>query len=86
MGKRKVIAHCAYLYPDLLAKAIQNLLENTQHEGTVVRWSAALALGEIAKLGSNHNKTLIPALEATCVAEEKNSIQKVYFAALKKVS
>lgn len=81
----KVIGNIAHLYNENLNIAINNLLVNTEHEGTVVRWSAAFALGEILKLKTKHNKTLLPAIEAICQREEKNSIQKIYLAAIKKL-
>lgn len=79
----KVIGNIAHLFPKQLDGAIKNLLVNTEDEGTVVRWSAAFALGEIAKLKTPINKTLLPALEAITKREEKNSIRKIYLAALK---
>lgn len=82
----KVIGNIAHLFPDGLDQAITNLLLNTEHEGTVVRWSAAFALGEILKLKTKHNKELLPAIETICEREEKNSIKKIYLAAIKKTS
>ncbi|MBI3233426.1 MAG: HEAT repeat domain-containing protein [Bacteroidetes bacterium] len=79
----KVIGNIARLYTTHLDEAIKNLLVNTEHEGTVVRWSAAFALGEIVKLKTAHNQKLIPAIESICLREEKNSIKKIYMAALK---
>jgi len=51
-----------------------------------VRWSAAFALGEIVKLKTRYNKTLVPAIEAICNSEEKNSIKKIYLDAVKKLN
>lgn len=82
----KVIGNIAHRFPGKLNEAVKNLLDNSEHEGTVVRWSAAFALGEIIKMKSPLNKTLIPAAEAICKREEKNSIRKMYLAALKNVS
>jgi len=79
----KVIGNTAKLYITHLDEAIKNLLVNTEHEGTVVRWSAAFALGEIVKLKTAHNQHMIPAIESICLREEKNSIKKIYQAALK---
>lgn len=73
------------MYPDKLKNAIQNLIENTNHEGTFVRWSAAFALGEILKLQTNHNVDLLKIIETICESEEKNSIKKIYTAAIKKL-
>lgn len=81
----KVIGNTAHLFPKDLDEAIKQLLVNSEHEGTVVRWSAAFALGEILKLKTSHQADLLPACEAICQREEKNSIKKIYLAALKKV-
>ncbi|HXP49371.1 MAG TPA: HEAT repeat domain-containing protein [Bacteroidia bacterium] len=81
----KVIGNIAHLYPSKLDKAITNLLSNTEHSGTVIRWAAAFALGEILKLNTKVNKELLPAVEAICKREEKNSIRKIYIDAMKKL-
>lgn len=81
----KVIGNIAHLFPEKLAPAIRNLFENTTHPGTVVRWSAAFALGQIILLNKTWNEELIPAAEAIIHSEEKNSIKKFYQSALKKV-
>lgn len=82
----RVIGNTAHLFSAELDTAITNLLVNSEHEGTVVRWSAAFALGEILKLKTSHNKELLPAIEAIVAREEKNSIKKIYIAAMKKAS
>ncbi len=81
----KVVGNIAHLFPAKLDSAISNLLANTEHTGTVVRWSAAYALGEILKLNTKHNKDLLPAIETIADREEKNSIRKIYLAAMKAV-
>lgn len=81
----KVIANTAALFQNNLDKAILNLLHNTEHTGTVVRWSAALALSEILKLKTPHQNQLIPAIQQLIDKEEKNSIKKIYQAGLKKI-
>ncbi len=82
----RVIANICKLFPEKLAPAIQNLLKNTNHEGTVVRWATALALGEILKLKTDHNKTLLPKIEKLSKVEKDNGVNKKYLAALKKVN
>ncbi len=82
----KVIANIAHRFPEDLDLALTNLLTNTEHEGTVVRWSAATALGQILKLNSVRYPDLATALEAICAREEKGSIQKIYRDALRKVA
>jgi hypothetical protein len=78
----KIIAHTAHLFKNNLETTITNLLHNTEDTGTVVRWSAALALGKIIELKTSHNAQLIPAIQAIINREEKNSIRKIYMAAL----
>lgn len=81
----RVIGNIAHLFPSQLEKSIGNLLINTEHEGTVVRWSSAFALGEILKLKTKYNYDLLPAIETICKKEEKNSIKKIYADAFKKI-
>lgn len=81
----KVIANTIHLFPAKINDAVKNLLDNTEHPGTVVRWSAATALAAILKLNGPVNKTLLPATEAIMEREEKNSIKKIYLAAFKKI-
>lgn len=81
----KVVGNIAHLFPKKLDDAITNLLTNTEHTGTVVRWSSAYALGEILKLKTEHNTELLPAIEQVCENEEKNSIRKLYLDAIKKI-
>ncbi len=80
----KVIGNIAHLFPAKLDKVIRNLLTNSENEGTVVRWAAAFALGEILKLNTKLNKELLPILEAICNREEDNAIKKKYLDAIKK--
>lgn len=82
----KVIANTAHLFPKLLKKAVLNLLDNTEHPGTVVRWSAAGALSKIILCNTALNKQLIPAIGAIEKREEDNAIKKIYQQALKKVA
>jgi len=82
----RVIGNTAHLFPSKLGNAVKNLLANTEHSGTVVRWSAAFALSQIVLLRSPVNAELVPALEAIAAREEKNSIRKIYMEALKKIS
>jgi HEAT repeat protein len=82
----KVIGNIAALFIEDLDKPIANLFANTAHEGTVVRWSAAFALGEILKLKTKHNQKLLPAIESILEKEGQNSIKKIYLEAIKKTT
>ncbi len=79
----KVIGNTAHLFSDVLEEAIKNVLINTEDKGTVVRWSAAFALGEIVKIKTKHQMDLIKAIEVIIDREEKNSIKKIYQKAIK---
>lgn len=80
----KVIANIASRFPEELDEAVTGLLRNTTHVGTVVRWSAAFALGEIVKLAHPRSAELAVRLEEIAANEEKNSIRKIYQTALNK--
>jgi hypothetical protein len=82
----KVIANTIHLFPEKTDLTIHRLLPSTEHSGTVVRWSAAMALAEIIKLKTPINKTLIPIVNTILKREEKNSIKKIYLSALKKAN
>jgi HEAT repeat protein len=82
----RVISNTAHLFPGLLKKAVINLLTNTEHSGTVVRWSAASALSKIILLNTALNKELIPAAAAIIEWEQDNAVRKIYQAALKKTA
>lgn len=78
----RVIANtCAY-FPDMLEDAVCKLLDNSEHAGTVVRWSAATALAKIYSLGTGLNADIKTMLERLAEVEEKNSIKKIYLSAL----
>ncbi len=81
----RVIGNIAHLFPAKLDNTVKNLLENSKHPGTVVRWSAAFALVQILKLKTKLNADLLPTIEKICEKEEKNSIKKIYLDAIKKI-
>ena len=80
----KVIGNIAQNFPGKPNVAIEKLLVNSKYEGTVVRWATAYALGEIIKLKTEYNKTLLPKIESLCEDETQNGVKKKYVDALKK--
>jgi len=80
----KVIGNIVHLYPSKTDTALINLLANAKHEGTVVRWSVALALSKILLLKTELNTSLLPTVATICNEENKNSIKKIYESAIKK--
>jgi hypothetical protein len=82
----RVIANIAHLFINELDEAVENLIANSSHKGTVVRWSAAFALGEILKLESDKYRSwLLPKVNEIVSKEEKNTIKKIYLNAIKKI-
>lgn len=82
----RVIGNSCKLFPHHLSLISEQLMKYSAYEGTVVRWSIAYALGEIILLKSNLNKSLIEKAQEIADKEEKNSIKKIYQAAIKKVN
>jgi HEAT repeat protein len=80
----KVIGNIVHLYPSKIDTALISLLANAEHEGIVVRWSAAYALGQILMMKTNINTFLLPIVETICNKEDKKSIKKIYESAFKK--
>lgn len=83
----RVIGNVARKFPDEASKAVPKLLLNTKDAGTVVRWSAAYALGEIAKHNNNAKmrKSLVPKIAEMANKEKNNGVRNVYLRALKVV-
>ena len=82
----RVVGNIAHLFPTKLGKPIAALLTNSENDGTVVRWAASFALGEILKLRTKHNEDLLPAIEAICEREQDTAIRKKYAEAIKKAT
>ncbi len=81
----KVIGNLAAKYPDIAINALPALIANSDFDGTVVRWAAAYAIGEIIKLQLPINASLLPQVNSIIEREEKDSIKKIYKQALKKI-
>ncbi len=82
----RVIANSIQHFPKRAEEAVKALLGNVHHEGTVVRWSAASALAQVIVMKTPANKMLLPEVAAIIKREEKNSIRKIYEAAVRKVA
>ena len=79
----RVIGNVAQQFPDKVSNAIEKLFLNTKDKGTVVRWSAAFALTEIAKNNPKMQKELVPKFSEIVKKEENNGVKNVYVKALK---
>jgi hypothetical protein len=81
----KIIGNTAHLFKNKLENAVKHLLENASYEGTVVRWSAALALGKIMELKTKHNENILKEIPKLLKKEDKNNIKKMYEEAIRKI-
>lgn len=81
----RIIANLAPNYSNKMSLAIPGLLKNVKDEGTVVRWSSALALGEIAKYNLKKQKELIAVLQNIIDTEDNNGVKNLCIKALKKI-
>jgi HEAT repeat protein len=81
----RVVANMAPKFPQEAAGAIPMLLANTRDKGTVVRWSAAFALGEIMKHNDKERKSLLARVDAILKKEQNSGVRNVYLKAMKAV-
>lgn len=79
----RVIGNLSQKYPSEVVKAVPKLLLNTEDTGTVVRWSAAFALTEIAKNNLKLRKELVPRFKEIAEKEKNNGVKNLYVKALK---
>lgn len=80
----KVITNIVQQHGKRVEKALPALLPLAEHEGTVVRWSAARALGAILMLGTDCNAELVPIVEALAAKERDNAVRNHYRKALQR--
>jgi HEAT repeat protein len=81
----RIVANLACKFPTGAAAAIPALLANTSDKGTVVRWSAAFALGEIMKHNMKERKALLSRIEAILKREQNSGVRNVYLKAIKSI-
>jgi HEAT repeat protein len=81
----RFVGNLAGKYPDKVEDCIDGLLENTKDKGTVVRWSTAFALGEIAKHNKSVQDRLVKKIKSILQKEDNNGVKNVYLKALKEI-
>lgn len=79
----RILGNVAQRYPEDVAKSADRLLSNTKDNGTVVRWSAAYALSEIAKHNRRVRPELLVHIDTILKNEENGGVKNVYFKALR---
>ena len=78
----EIIANISKLFPDKVVKAIPKFIENNKVGGTVVKWSSANGLVEIAKNNPKTCSELIPYFKKMVKSEINNGIKNIYIKAL----
>jgi HEAT repeat protein len=81
----RVIANSARAFPTRVTAALPALRKNTKDAGTVVRWSAAFALTEIALNSPQTRRELLPVM-TKLAREETGGVKKVYAEGLRKLA
>jgi len=79
----RILGNIAQRYPEDVAKSVDELLANTKDNGTVVRWSAAYALSEIAKYNIKQRSQLLKHIDRILKSEGNGGVKNVYLKALK---
>jgi len=80
----RLVGNIAHLFPDELDTAVQKLLENTNNDGTVIRWSSAYALGKIVSIPKYAKSGLFDVVSALSEQEKDNGIKNQYLSGIKK--
>jgi len=73
-----IVANVAATFPTETARAVQALVANTKDPGTVVRWSAAMALTSIAKNNPEAQPDLLIFFGEQVASEQNNGVRKIY--------
>ena len=82
----RVVANMVVICKNKMELAIPLLLKNTKDEGTVVRWSAAYALSEIAIQCENLAPILKEVFKKIISTEPNNGVKNIYVKCLKKIN
>jgi len=80
----RIVGNIAHLFPDDLEVAIQKLLENTNNDGTVIRWSSAYALGRIISIPEYASSDLFDVISGLYELETDNGVKNQYLYGIKK--
>lgn len=60
------------------------MIQNTQDEGTVIRWGSAYALSRIIVIPQYANSSLFERIQDLCEKENENGVKNQYVKAIKK--
>jgi len=79
----ETVANVSKIFPDKVIKAIPKLIGFSKGDGTVIKWSAAMGITEIARNNIKSRKELTPFIKKMAETETQSGVKKIYVAALK---
>lgn len=82
----RIVGNLCGFYSSIPDSAIRKLLDNTDDESTVVRWSSAYALSRIILTEKYISSDLVNRVENICEKEEDNGVKNQYLKSLKKIA
>lgn len=82
----RIVGNLCGFYSSIPDSAIRKLLDNTNNESTVVRWSSAYALSRIILTEKYISSDLVNRVENICEKEEDNGVKNQYIKSLKKIA
>lgn len=80
----RIVGNLAAAFPANLDHAIDALLQNAEHDGTVIRWASAYALSRIVLIPQYARGPLFEQISRLCEKEQENGVKNQYKKALKK--
>lgn len=80
----RIVGNLAAAFPEKLDHAITALLQNADHDGTVIRWASAYALSRIVTIPQYARGPLFEQVSHLCEEETENGVKNQYRKALKK--
>ncbi len=71
----RIVGNLADKFPTKLDDATIDLLQNTDNEGTVIRWASAYALSRIIVIPQYANSFLFEQISDLCAREKENGVK-----------
>jgi hypothetical protein len=80
----RVTGNIAHQFPEKLECVIPKLLQNSENESTVIRWSSGYSLGRIIQIPKFAKSDLFEILSKIAENEQDNGVKNQYLNGLKK--
>lgn len=80
----RIVGNLAAAFPENLGHAITALMQNANHDGTVIRWASAYALSRIVIIPQYARGPLFEQISNLCEKEKETGVKNQYSKALKK--